>query len=85
MHPNLYEEKFILEEFKNLKLVDPVKIIKTYPDYIICSSSKYSLDCKNNKIISANYKILEGINYDQKFLHYYEKSKDILIYSKADS
>lgn len=85
LHPNLYEEKFILEEFKNLKLVDPVKIIKTYPDYIICSSSKYSLDCKNNKIISANYKILEGINYDQKFLHYYEKSKDILIYSKADS
>ena len=85
LHPNLYEEKFILEEFKNLKLVDPLKMIKTYPDYIICSSSKYSLDCKNNNIINTKYKIIEDINYDQEILHYYEKNKDILIYFKTDS
>lgn len=85
LHPNLYEEKFILEEFINLKLVDPVQIIETYPEYIICSSSKYSFDCINNLTIRENYKILDDIEYDQELLQYYDKNKDILIYLKSDS
>ena len=85
LHPNLYNEEFILEEFRKIRLVEADKIIETNPDYIICSSSKYSFNCKDSNIINKNYKMLNNIEYNQQILHYYERSKDIEIYFKTGS